>query len=202
MNKKTIYLLIPGILNFPGDSSNWVGRGVTHVMINSPHKAEKCEYLCGPISRAFGQKNRVNKLKKTLEYYRGWNIILIGHSNGCAVITEMIKNNNDLPIIKEIHLISGASEADFDKNRFNDYLLEDRIGKINIYVSGKDFALKIAKSIGKFLGYKTLGITGPYKVSDKVERRVKVFWTNPWDKYGHSTCFSDENFEKTMKLFI
>lgn len=203
MNKKTIYLLVCGINTIPSSSENWTGRGVTYIMKNSPHKAEKIEYLCGPIGRAFGQKNRVNKLLKTLEFYDGWNIILIGHSNGCSVITEMIKTHDNWPNITHIHLIAGASEGDFDKNNFNESLKNERIGKISIYICGKDFMLKLARTwIGKFLKYKTLGLHGAYQVDDEIEGKVKTFRNLPWLNYGHSDCWSDENFEETMKLFI
>lgn len=201
MKKKTIYLLVNGILNFPGSSKNWNGRGVTWIMTKTPYKAEKIEYFCGIIGRAFGQRKRIRKLYKTLLFYKDWNIILVGHSNGCSVITEMFKQYQDIPIINSIHLIAGASEADFAKNGFNRLLKEQKINKINIYVAGKDYMLRLAK-FGRWLGYKTLGLHGAYNVHPSIKNRVKEVWTRPWTHYGHSTCFEDNNFDKTMKLLI
>ena len=55
----TIY--VNGILTFPGSSNNWNGRAVTWTHLNRDARAEKVEYFCGPIDRAFGQKERAQK---------------------------------------------------------------------------------------------------------------------------------------------
>lgn len=203
MKNRTVYLLVNGINTHPGRSKNWNGRAVTWVHINTPHKAEKIEYFCGPIGRAFGQKNRVKKLYRTLSYYAGWNIVLVGHSNGCAVILEMLKKYCDFPYIKQIHLVAGACNADFNKNGLNKLLIDKRIGKVNVYVAGKDDMLKLARTwIGKLLGYGDLGYHGPWNLDEQVENKVDVFWKNPWINYDHSTCWENKNFDKTMNYFI
>lgn len=203
MAKRTIFIGVNGIRVSPGDDANWTGKFVTFIQTKTPHKAEKVEYYCSTIGRAFGQKNRVDKLHRTLSFYRGWNIVLIGHSNGCAVINEMLNTYDDFPRIQYLHLFCGASEADFEISGYNRYLKEDRIGKINIYVAGKDRALFFAKTImGRILGYKTLGIHGAYRIDESIEHRVNSFWTNPWNDYGHSSCFADGNFEDTMQYII
>ncbi len=204
MVKRTVYIFINGLYNIPNNSRNWTGRATTWVNTRTPHKAEKVEYFTSFTSVLLFQKSNVRKLYRTMQFYKDWNIVLVGHSNGCRVITEMIDKYDDWSNIKEIHLVSAASEGDFNKNNFNKYIKEGRIGRISIYVSGKDIAIQWfgRTIIARFFGYRILGLHGPYNIDESIEHKITTFWNNPWDNYGHSTCFCDENFDSTMFNFI
>lgn len=201
--KKKIFLFVNGINTFPGDSRNWTGRAVTFVNTQTPHKAEKVEYFCGIIGRAFGQKNRVKKLYKTLSFYRDYDIVIAAHSNGAAVLLEMLQIYPDWPNLQEIHLICGACNADFEMSGLNTFLEAGRIKKCYVYIGGKDWVIKLANSwVAKLLGYKALGLFGAHNVSEKIKNKVIEIWEGDWENYGHSTAFNNDNFEKTMRSII
>lgn len=200
---KRIYIFINGINTFPGGSKNWTGRATTWINSLTEYKAEKLEYFCSVITRAFHNKKRAKKLYRTLQYYQGWEIVLVGHSNGCDVILDTLNYYTDWPNIKHIHFISGAGEANFDKNGLNNFIRSGRVGGCNVYVSGRDLPLRIAHTVfGKLLGYGVLGLKGAYNVAEDIKDKVTTYWDVPWKNYGHSTAFSDKNFDNTMKLIL
>jgi len=204
-----VFFLINGIMNFPGCSDNWNGKGVTAIMCppQSTDKAEKIEYFCGPIDRVFGQKERADKLFKTMLFYRdpSYSRIVVGHSNGADVILTMMRDYRDWPDIDHLHLVCGATNANFDKNGLNRWLAEGRVKRVTVYVAGKDLALRAAHSLlGKLLGYGVLGLAGPTNVHNEFlnDGRVTTVWEDPWTDYGHSGCWEGRHFESTMKSFI
>ncbi len=202
MNAPAINIYVPGILTFPGDGKNWDGRAVSHTIAGHwpDLAAEKVEYLCGPIDRAFGQKMRAEKLYRTVQQYAlGWTINLVGHSNGCAVILAMLSDFPAWPDIGHLHLVCGACEASFEKNYLNAWLRTRRVGRASVYVAEDDAALRLAHSLpGRILGYGTLGLHGALDVAPDVAGRVN---TVLWPNYGHSDCWSDSEFEQTMRYF-
>lgn len=174
-------------MTLPGDSENWNGKAVTWTHIHTPHRAEKIEYFVGPVGRVLGQKRRSYKLARTMNFYKDWEIVLVGHSNGCDVILDSLNNYPNSYNIKALHLIAPACEADFEKNGLNNF----NIDKVNVYIGTKDSALKIASSwIGRLLGYGILGKIGPINAKKLVEVTKKEFDHNDW--------FKKENFDQTM----
>lgn len=195
MPRKIVYLFVNGIMTFPGSGKNWTGKAVTWNHVELGIISEKIEYFSGALfSRSIGQKARAKKLIKTLMYYiiAEFDIVLVGHSNGCDVILDALKEMS-WPKIKEVHLISGACEADFDKNELN--LSGKQIGLIRVYVAGKDKALKMAATfLGRLLGYGSLGKTGTINSNhDNVETIVEP-------EFGHSDWFAGRSFNETMLL--
>lgn len=199
---KRVSIFVCGILTFPGASRNWTGRAVTWTHRHTDQRAEKIEYFVGPISRAFGQRHRAHKLARTLEFYEGWDINLVGHSNGCDVILDTLREMPWMPI-RSLHLISAACSADSRANGLDELLSgravpfsrpsEPIVQRATVYIAGRDRALLLAGTItGKALGYGTLGRTGP------------VIWMHPVHvvkepAYGHSDWFTPDNFDSTMK---
>lgn len=204
MEAREVFIFVCGIMNFPGESDNWTGRAVTWThasdkVANPCAKAEKIEYFCGPVDRVLGQTERAAKLVKTLSFYRGWNITLVGHSNGAAVILDALAAAG-WPIIKALHLISAACESDFTKNGLNAALLDSQVGTVTVYVGGKDMALRLAHSwAGRLLGYGTLGLAGPEYVDGGLKGRVD---TRLEPAYGHSDWFTELNFPPLMRLIV
>lgn len=186
-------------MNQPGASTNWNGRAVTWTHTRTDNWAEKIEYFCSPIGRAFGQDKRAEKLTSTLGYYKGWDIVLVGHSNGAAVILEALRIAG-YPRIEAIHLVSGACEADFWQNGLNAALIANEIGKVFVYVGGKDMAMRYARTwLARWLGYGTLGLHGAINIADVCKDSVG---TLTWPDFGHSDCFHDDHFDSTMKHFF
>lgn len=202
MNKKTIFIFVNGINTVPSKDSNWNAKAVTYINTKTPHKAEKLEYFCSFITRAFHNKKRARKLYRMLSFYKGYKINIVGHSNGVDLILDCLNFYNDWPDIANLHLVCGAGQRDFNKNGLNELLKDGRIGKTKIYVAGRDFMLKLANTwFGKVLGYGNIG-QGAQNIDNSIKNKVKTISDSPWDNYAHSECWNDENFEETMELFI
>lgn len=190
---RTVFIFVNGILTMPGASDNWNGKAVTWTHLHTPFRAEKVEYLVRPIGRILGQRKRAEKLAKTLTFYAGWSIVLVGHSNGCDVILDALASL-DWPRIEELHLVSAACEADFNENGLNKY--PAAIGRVCVYVAGKDWALTLAKSqLGRLLGYGALGKTGPVNA-----RRAPEVITRP--EFGHGDWFTPTHLNDSMWDFV
>lgn len=192
-----LQIYVNGILNLPGASLNWTGRAVTWTHSRQICMAEKVEYFCGPIGRAFGQRDRSEKFARTLSFYGSeWQKFVCAHSNGADVVLRGLASHQ-WPRIECLHLVSAACEAHFDRNGLNEALLTNRIGHVVIYVAAQDRALRLAKLWpGRWLGYGTLGLHGPLKVNPMVKNQVTTF---RMPSFGHSTWFDDLVFEETMQ---
>lgn len=196
---RTVTIFVNGIMNWPGDASDWNRRAVTFSHTQSETRAEAFLYFCGPIGRAFGQNRRARKLADLLAQYRGWSITLVGHSNGADVILDAL-SMACWPKIESLHLVSGACEADCIRNGLNFALCSGRIGAVKIYIAGKDIWLRLANSIaGRLLGYGVMGLHGPLNLLPSVADHVGVL-TCP--EFGHSTWWQDLHFQRTMRHFV
>jgi len=192
---QTIFIYVPGIRTRPGEAYNWSGRAVTWTNLNTPHKAEKVEYFTLAITRPFGQADRAHKLQRTLRFYSGWNIHLVGHSNGCDVIIDALRSLHQDGSgglrLASLHLISAACDNDFRRNGLN--VWADRIDRIVVYIARRDRAMVLAGTvIGSLLGYGTLGRTGPVNV--KKNHPVEMVYRN----FGHSDWFATDRFDAMM----
>ena len=185
--KKTVIIYVNGILTWPGSADNWNGRAVTWTHLNTEFRAEDFEYACGPLTRRVWQQRRARHLAKMILFYKGWDIILAGHSNGADVIVRTLKL---IPAreIKAVHLLAPAcSEI-------------PKAETVKIYAGGKDTALKIAKfsqilrCIG--LGYGTIGGYSLRRLSELVGAKNVIY--RP--EYGHGDWWDKEVFDKTMRL--
>lgn len=192
---KRVYIYVNGILTWPGSSKNWNRRAVTHTHLNTDHRAESLEYLSLPFfGRKLGEKKRSKKLLKKIEFYLhgGFEIVLVGHSNGCDVIADSLKVLFS-GAIKEVHLISSAGEADFNKNGIN----EAHPDVVSVWIATKDKALKLAKlKPAKWVGYGDMGAVGPKNAREDLE--VKHFK----EDFGHSDWFKAEEFDRTMARIL
>jgi pimeloyl-ACP methyl ester carboxylesterase len=194
---KTVYIYINGILNFPGKATNWTGRAVTHTILTAGQPAEKVEYLSfATFHRMIGQRNRAKKLARTLSFYRGWNIHLIAHSNGGDVVFDALKYLG-WPRIESITLFSPACGNDFRKLGVRAAQDAGQIGRVRIYIGGKDGPIRLASTfLGRLFGYGKLGKDGPVNhdpITTEVYRR---------DDWGHSDWWLDQNFPWTMEQIL
>lgn len=200
------FLLINGIDTFPGCSKNWNGRGVTWVHTNKLARpllarAEKIEYWCSPVGRAFGQRDRCEKLYRTLQFYAGWDVTVVGHSNGAAVALEMMRDFPGFARIAHLALVCGACESNFHKSGLNDWLEQGSVGRVTVCVAGRDVPLRLAHSLpARLLGYGVMGLGHDLHVRPSVRDRVTVVRGGRWAEYGHSTCWEDQNLDDTMGM--
>ena len=198
---RTIYLFVNGIATWPGNFTNWNKRAVTFTHTRTEHRAEAFEYFCTPLTRPFKEDQRAKHFARALNDYSraGWNIICVGHSNGCDVILDGLKRAK-WPRVESVHLVCGACEADFSRNGLNLALASKDVGRAYVYCAEKDWALPLAHTLpGKILGYGTLGLHGALHIADDVKDQVGQLW---WRDYGHSTCWEPDHFVSTMKHFF
>jgi hypothetical protein len=194
---KKVYIYVNGILNFPGSADNWTGKAVTHTMTRTGHYAEKVEYLSfATIDRILGQRKRAKKLAKTLSYWEGAEIHLVGHSNGGDVIFDALRYLS-WPKIKSIQLFAPACGNDFKQLGVLEAQENGAIGFVTVYISGKDGALKLASTfLGRLFGYGELGRTGPM---NHLPERTEVVRRDDW---GHSDWWLDQNFNWSMRQIL
>jgi hypothetical protein len=198
---RTIYLFVNGIATWPGNFTNWNKRAVTFTHTHTEVKAEAFEYFCTAITRPFRADERAKHFARALrEYSRlGWNIVVVGHSNGCDVILTGLKRAG-WPRVDAVHLVCGACESDFEVNGLNRALREKKIGEVFVYCAHEDWALPLAHTLpGKILGYGTLGLDGAIHIAEDVKLQVNQQW---WKRFGHSTCWLPDHFHATMKNFF
>lgn len=199
---KTVIIFVNGILSSPEDVEAWTDRAVGWVNKNTDYKSDKMEYRSGTLTRRWYQNQRVKNLQKICKSYLGDRIILVSHSNGADIVERMIQKGLT-GRIHELHLIAAASEHDFVKNGYNNALKSTRVGKIVVYMSPIDEALKKARWSTRLfgwlgLGYGYLGLVGPLNVKPEVKDMVVVHN----EPMSHSQWFSKKFFEKTMATIV
>ena len=209
---KRVYVYINGIFTYPGSADGWTDRAVTWTHINTEHRAEKYEYMTGVLTRRIFQNRRAEKLAKMIGFYgrADYEIVLIGHSNGCDIILRVLKMINKQHI-KEIHLVAAACEADFRKNGLRERLISKQIDNIYIYIGGKDEAMRFAELSQKLLkrfglGYGNLGGQDPSQIARIISEWGKVIFQ---PHYGHSTWWNrgphegyGTSFNNTMRTIM
>ena len=201
----SVVVFVPGILTWPGAARNWSGRAVTWTHINTPHKAEKVEYLSGPgASRILGQRNRVRKLARTLEFYRGFEITLVGHSNGCSVILEALRTAALVGIrAHRLVFVAPTCDEDCERNGINGLMRRGKVGRLEVLMGGRDWQARLAGSwLGRLFGYGRMGVTGPVGC---VPGRSDVIRCADWghsDWWGPGGHLRDQQFEWTMRKIL
>lgn len=195
-----VLIAVNGIQTWPGDQRDWNYRACVWTQTRTDYKAMPVEYFCGPIGRAFGQKERARKVSDLLQAYTGHDVTLVGHSNGADVILTALDMALTYPHVAAIHLVSGATDADFDRNGLNEALEDGRVERVAVYCGGKDWALRLASGlVGRALGYGVLGLHGPRNVSAAAAAKLTVV-TEP--AFGHSTWWEPQRFDRTMGCFF
>lgn len=196
--RKHVFILVNGILTRPGASDGWCDRAVTWLHLHTDSRAEKFEYAAGALTRRFWQQARARAIANMVGYYArsGYEISLVGHSNGCDLIGRVIElTAGDF---RSAHLFAAAAEAgDFD------WPLGLNLEHLFLYVSAADRALQLAGLSRKLfgwagLGYGDLGRRVPPDLAESP--RVTV---HRRDDYGHSTWFErGARFETTMRQLL
>lgn len=210
--EKRVFVCINGILSAPGDSDGWTDRAVTWLQTNTPYKAEKWEYVTGPILRRLKQQGRAEKIATMLRYYEcvGYEIVLVGHSNGCDLIARVLALRAEADWyfekpIRSAHLFAAAADA----GDFLDAMDLGSLQALHLYGSSKDWALKFAKVSRTLfgwagLGYGSLGLEGDIFESDDLgwqldAGRGKRVFDHGNDTFGHSDWFKrGRAFEASM----
>ena len=199
---RTLFYCINGILTFPGSEKNWTTRANSWINRHTEDGivSDRYEYFCDIFFRNVQQRKRANEIAAEISKYRraGYRIVLVGHSNGCALIGEAL--NQCGQDVYSAHLFAPAAE----ESAFEEAISEGLVKRIHIYGSKGDQALQWANRLGfvakwvPWTGrYGSLGLRGPefaarfpHQVSDHSN-----------DSYDHGTWFAHgEFFNATMAL--
>ena len=187
-------------MQWPNDAKLWDGRAATWFNVNMGNvDTDRSDYFCTAIGRRFHQQRRIDRAKAVIGTYLGrWDMTIACHSNGDDIILKALAQLK-WPRVENLHLISGACEADFDRNGLNVALANGKIGNVSVYVAGKDKALGFVGWFkpARWLGYGTLGLKGPMNVEEHVKSMVMTVFK---PAYGHGDWFTEgANFEETMR---
>jgi hypothetical protein len=107
--------------------------------------------------------------------------------------------------IEALHLVSGACDADFNRNGLNSALRSYRVGRVFVYVAEKDWAMGFEDTLagkalfGLYASDQPLGLSGPRNVESRMYSRIKQVNER---HYGHSSWWAPVNFERTMRGFV
>lgn len=198
---RTCFIAINGIRTNPGDAEGWTDRMTSAINLRTPDgvKAEKFEYFCTAAFRWVKQRKRADELLQKVNEYanQGWRVVLVGHSNGCDLISRVLGLGVK---VDAVHLFAPAT----DEDGFAIAIGQRLVRRIHIYGSPDDEALKGAARthwlLALFgLAYGSMGLRGL--------EFAKAYPANVKDHsiagYGHSTWFQrGEHFEHTMDLLL
>ena len=206
MAKETVWFFVNGILTWPGRSSNWTGRAVTHTMAHHPDlKAEKVEYFSfATIDRVLGQRRRIDLMQQTMQEYLNKNfyIHIAAHSNGTDVVLDTL-DWLKWPQVESLHLLAPACQADFGKNGLNQALRNNSLGTAHVYLGKKDWPMRFAKSwLGRCFYDKPLGYYGPLHVDQDIASVKKRVVIHEREDFGHSDWFGMDNFSRTLGMVL
>ena len=198
MNGRLI-VFINGINSLPCNMEGWTDKAVAWVFRHTEAAAEKFEWWGGPILSHLLIRWRARQLLQLLEPYRGFRIVLVGHSFGTVLICRVLADRR-VPPITCACLIASAADADFGRNGLNAALRENCVGEIHLYQSRRDGTLAAARATAWWLrwvrlDFGWLGLTGPRNLDPAVAARVRVIQK----PYAHSQWFAPDCFDQTMR---
>jgi len=210
--RKRIYIFVNGILCNPGNADHWTDRAVTWIHTNTPYRAEKFEYWSNVTTRLLGQERRARTLAKMLSFYpsRDWEVVLVGHSNGCDVVARALRiihwEEKTGQQFEQVHLYAPAIVPSAGIPILTDIIGAGALFKLLIHIGGLDKLLIYQERFGRFLKrlripYGAIGGMNPDKLAFLFGvTRARVV-SHP--AKGHSTYFDrGRPFEETMKEIV
>lgn len=192
------FYFINGIKTDAGNNAIWpkrMERLIESLPWTDSLRAYSYTYHAYALTRWMKQAGRVRDVREDLYDRRMLeeDVVLVGHSNGCAIIADLLKNYPEINV-SQIHLIAGAVEDSFEKNGLNKAVERKQVGEIFLYCSDQDKALKWARMthwvnwIDNRWGYGDLGKVGPSDCTDQAKSLSRIRW---FEGYDHSDYFSD-----------
>jgi predicted alpha/beta hydrolase family esterase len=201
---RNCYIIVPGINTSTKNNFDWFVRLTEDLMRvgSGCPVAIEYRYTTGAIFRRLSQGKRAKEIKNLIEKWsENFNVVLIGHSNGCDLIQRALKITQAK--VKNVHAFAGAAEDNIQKTGFYDALNSGRLEKLFVYHSKTDKALGLAARASRIfsflgLGYGTLGLHGAVNVPNTLKDKVFNF---SFDGYGHGTYFKEE-YTKTLATIL
>lgn len=208
---KTIVFLIRGIAGHPSDQQEWEYRAADHVILKPHIPARAISYSTSFLTVWRRRQWRARRFSKVLRKYttQDWRVHIIAHSEGTVVALDSMKLAG-WPRVESVQLVCGACDSDFERNGLNGAIRTEKIGKVFCYTAGRDWAMRWENLVlGRVLfGIPErswpLGLVGPRNVSSMplLQEKVVEVADSPWDGYGHSTCWTGDKFDRTMRELL
>ncbi len=189
------YVLLPGVRSDPRDWANWAPRMATEINLLTSAKADEFRYMAFALTPKARQEERAEYVRSLAQraYSAGYDVVLVGHSNGCEVIRQALEGLP--PIVHSVHLIAGATEADMELAGWNRFLRKGIVGHLFIYKGTRDRVLQWIAAAGAFLGYGRLGWLGPKNIAPDQAHKITVI-ERP---YEHCEWFEGFAFAQTRE---
>jgi len=196
------YIFVCGIRSNPEDYREWAHRAEAWIETGDHGSgiAESFVYHTYALTRWIRQKQRAASLARLLATYaEECDLVVAAHSNGADLLLRVLRKTRIK--LQAVHLFAAAADPDFRRNGLNDAIAEGRIGRLYLYGSLGDAALRVGSCVRRVLGwaglgYGDLGRVGPQHMTALACLATRREWRNAW---GHSTWFDEPNFEETMK---
>lgn len=186
---RTAYIFVPGVLNYPGSSTNWTDRAVTWMNVTRPNScAEKFEYMALPLSRRIWANRRAEQLAALMERYpiESFSLVVAAHSNGCDLVRRALAIS--ARPANFVHFFSPAVAADPRRHRLVRLVRDGRIGFLRIWLAGRDRVL----GPGFLGGVAVDAVRGQFAEEHHTEVRAEA-------TYGHGTWWKNGHFEGSMR---
>jgi predicted alpha/beta hydrolase family esterase len=200
MANRRLYIFVNGIETSTDNLDGWHFRAERWVEKYKGTPADTYQYHTYAITRWLTQGKHVRGLKRMIDEMSATDvdIVLVGHSNGCDLICQVLAKYEDVQVT-EVHLIAAATDSSFVKNGLNNALRDARVACVYVYSDPHDPALEAARATNwiPFLAYGYLGLTGPQYVDRRLYGLVRQF-TMPG--LGHSGYFVEPNFSPLMEF--
>lgn len=200
---RNCYIIVPGIHSSTKNNFDWFVRLAEDIMRKGARNPVALEYRysTNALTRRAAQQRRARELADIIDKWQKFNIILVGHSNGCDLIQRALKITHAK--VKTVHAFAGACENELKKTGFYDAFVYNRLGKLFVYASKNDRALKYAANISRLfnfigMGYGLLGYRGATGIPKSFQDKVVNIFDNTLD---HNDYFG-KFYERTLNTIL
>lgn len=202
-----MFIVGNGICGDPEDTNAWTDvfcRDFNRQYRDLPHKSDRLEYRTGAVTRRIEQDRHTKGLVEMVKDYAryGFRIMLCGHSNFADIISRGLVLLKDEGIyVDEVHLIAPAGH----EKEFDEAIVDDRMGRLFVYYTSKDSALRWARRSKKYfswlgLGYDYLGLYAGEVNWSRPDRVLTMDFAE--EDYDHNTFFQGDNLGRTLNTII
>lgn len=206
---RTLYIVIPGIYTSTQKHFDWYVRLAEDIMRRGEGFPVALEYRYNTCAffRRMQQHKRAQEIANIIESWDGFNIVLIGHSNGVDLIQRALSIAKSK--VDKVFAFGAATYSDLQITGFYKAFKEGRLNNLFVYASKKDAALKYAANLSNLfsflgLGYGLLGYYGANNIPETFKNKVENIFKND---FRHNDYFSkfysyslNEILEKTKQV--
>ena len=192
--------------DWPNQACVWVN---TNPVLKNTYAATLL-YFTTPWFAGLTRHRRALSLSKLIRAYsvKDWRIVIVAHSEGTATALLALRLAG-WPKVHALHLLSGACDANFERNGLNFAMHCEKVEKVFCYGEEKDSAMKLENSwIGKLcflinlkdasLGLVKEDVDG-FRLARNVSASQRGKVTERFAPDGHSDWFLPSNFDNTMQ---